>query len=147
MRAGIAAVVAVVLAGWGAASVGAQATTKAEPKAEPTYRVTFVVVPDGMEQTYTGTSTFVVDAKGAVTGKMVLTDPVMVRANLSGKMDKGTWTFEYGYDIPDQGCSGLVTGTAKVPDGAKTFSGTAVISGGCSPDPMNGSFTFTLQEK
>lgn len=138
MRAAIVAAV-LVLAG---AGVGAQA-----PKVEPVYDVTFVAGPAGQEASYTGTSTFVVDAKGVVTGKMAIVNPTTVRATLSGQLAKGTWTFDYTYEMPDQGCTGSLKGTAKVTEDKKAISGTALIGGDCSPEPMNGTFTFKLQEK
>jgi hypothetical protein len=138
MRAVIGAVV-LVMAG---AALGAQA-----PKAEPVYDVTFVAGPAGEEASYTGTSTFNVDAKGQVTGKMAIVSPTTVRATLSGQITKGTWAFDYTYEMPDQGCTGTLKGTASVPADRKVISGTALIGGECAPDPMNGTFTFKLQEK
>jgi hypothetical protein len=135
------AVMAAVLVALGVVGVAAQT-----PKAVPAYDVSFVTGPAGEEATYTGTTTFQVDATGTVSGTMTIVDPATVRAKLAGKMDKGTWTFEYAYDIPDQGCTGRLTGTAKVPDDRKVITGTAVVSGECSPEPMNATFTFTLRE-
>lgn len=138
MRAAIVAAV-FVLAG---AGMGAQA-----PKVEPTYDVTFIAGPAGQEAAYTGTSTFVVDAKGGVTGKMTIVSPTTVRATLAGTISKGTWAFEYTYEMPDQGCTGTLKGTAKVPADRKVISGNALIGGECAQEPMNGTFTFKLQEK
>jgi hypothetical protein len=128
-----------VVAGVG---LGAQA-----PKAEAMYDVTFIAGPAGQEASYTGTSTFVVDAKGVVTGKMTIASPTTVRAILTGTITKGTWTFDYAYEMPDQGCTGNLKGTATVPADRKAISGTALIGGDCAPDPMNGVFTFKLKEK
>ena len=138
MRAVIVAAV-LVMAG---AGLGAQA-----PKAEPVYDVTFVAGPAGQEAQYTGTSTFNVDAKGVVTGKMVITNPTTVRATIAGQIAKGTWTFKYSYEMPDQGCTGSLEGSAEVPADRKAISGKVLIGGDCAPDPMNGTFTFKLQEK
>ncbi len=132
-------VVAVMLAA-AVAGAGAQA-----PKAEPVYDVAFTTGPAGEEAVYTGTSTFSVDAKGMVTGKMAIVSPTTVRANLSGQIVEGTWTFEYVYEMPDQGCTGVLKGTAKVPADRKTFSGTATVGGDCAPEPMNATFSFTLK--
>ncbi|HUR19530.1 MAG TPA: hypothetical protein VMZ90_01895 [Vicinamibacterales bacterium] len=138
MRAVIVAAV-LVMAGVG---IGAQA-----PKVEPVYDVTFVAGPPGQEASYTGTSTFNVDAKGMVTGKMAITTPTTVRATIAGQIEKGTWTFKYAYEMPDQGCTGSLEGSAPVPTDRKTISGKVLIGGDCSPEPMNGTFTFKLQEK
>lgn len=113
----------------------------------PTYNVSWVAGPPGQEQTYTGTTTFSVDAKGVVTGKLALTAPVGVNGTLAGTVVKDTWTFEYGYQIPDQMCSGTIKGTAKIAEGRKSVKGTAVIGGDCAPEPFNSTFTFTLPEK
>ena len=138
MRAVVVAAI-LVMAGVG---IGAQA-----PKAEPVYDVTFVAGPPGQEASYTGTTTFVVDAKGVVTGKMSITAPTAVRATIAGQIEKGTWTFKYTYEMPDQGCTGTLEGTGDVPADRKTISGKVVIGGDCAPDPFNGTFTFKLQEK
>jgi hypothetical protein len=122
--------------------LGAQA-----PKVEPVYEVTFVAGPPGQEASYTGTSTFNVDAKGMVTGTMSIASPTTVRANISGQIEKGIWTFKYTYEMPDQGCTGTLEGSGAVPADRKTISGKVVIGGECAPEPFNGTFTFKLQEK
>lgn len=113
----------------------------------PTYNVSWIAGPPGEEATYTGTTTFVVDAKGAVTGKLALIDPVGVTATLGGTIVQDTWTFEIGYEIPDQMCTGTLKGSAKVAAERKTIQGAALIAGECAPEPFNSTFTFTLQEK
>ena len=126
----------------GMAAISAQA-----PKMEPVYDVTFIAGPAGEEAEYTGTSTFSVDAKGMVAGKMVILSPTTVLATLSGRIDQGMWTFEYPYEMTDQGCTGTLKGSAKVPADRKEISGSALIGGDCAPEPMTGTFTFTLQVK
>lgn len=114
----------------------------------PTYDVTWVAGPPGSEQTYTGTATMNVDAKGVVTGKLGLTSPVAVNANLAGSIAKDTLTLEFPYEIPEQMCTGSIKGTAKVVTGLKTFEGTAMIGGACTQDqPFNSTFKFTRREK
>lgn len=137
VRSGMVSAVMMVAA---VAAAGAQA-----PKAEPVYDVSFTVGPAGEEAVYTGTSTFNVDAKGMVTGTMAIVTPTTVRANLAGQIAKGAWTFEYAYEIPDQGCTGVLTGTATVPADRKVISGTATVSGDCAPEPMHATFSFTLK--
>lgn len=135
-------VVAAVLMVAGMVGVSAQT-----PKAEPVYDVSFLAGPAGEEVPYTGTTTFNVDAKGVVTGTMAIVSPTNVKATLAGRVDKGEWAFEYPYEMTDQGCMGVLKGTAKVPADKKVISGAVVIGGDCAPDPMNGTFTFTLQAK
>jgi hypothetical protein len=111
--------------------------------AAPTYDAKFVTAEG---QAYTGTMTFAVDPKGAVTGKMRLTDPTEVTGTLAGTVKAGTWTFEFPYEIPEQGCTGVVKGEAKVPADGKVIEGTGVAGGGCTPDqPIQLTFTLTKQ--
>lgn len=111
--------------------------------AAPTYDAAFVLA----EGTYTGTTTFAVDAKGAVTGTMKLTSPMTVDATLGGAMKDGVWTFEYVYSLPEQGCSGTVKGTGKMSADKKTISGDVTIGGACVEVPTAASFSFVKQEK
>ncbi len=113
----------------------------------PVYDATFSVTTENGTQAYTGTTTFVVDAKGVVTGKMNLTQPTAVEGTLSGTIKGGTWTFEYPYSIAEQNCSGTVKGTGTVPADHKAISGTATILGACTSQPLAATFTFKLQEK
>ena len=114
----------------------------------PVYDVTWVAGPPGSEQTYTGTATMNVDAKGVVTGKLGLTSPVAVNANLAGSIAKDTLTLEFPYEIPDQQCTGAIKGTGTIAAGRKTIEGTAMIGGACTQDqPFNSTFKFTLREK
>jgi len=139
MRARVLAAMLVVA---GMAGVSAQT-----PVTGPVYDVSFLAGPAGEEAAYTGTSTFSVDAKGMVTGTMAIVNPTTVKAKLAGQIEKGIWTFEYPYEMTDQGCMGVLKGTAKVPADKKVISGTVTIGGDCAPEPMNGTFTFTLQAK
>ncbi len=133
----------------GLAVAGALALTVLIPVSAqtPTYDVSWVAGPPGSEQTYTGTATMAVDGKGVVTGKLAITSPEAVNATLTGTVAKDTWTFEYPYEIPVQGCTGVIKGTARIGAGKKTVEGTAMIGGGCAPEPFNSTFKFTLQEK
>jgi len=140
MRQKVMAAAVFVLAG--VAAIAAQTAT-----AGKVYDVSFLAGPPGEEATYTGTTTFNVDAKGMVTGKMSIVSPTTVRATLSGQVEKGKWTFEYPYEMVDQGCWGNLKGTAEVSADGKKVSGKALIGGDCSPEPINGTFSFTLQVK
>ena len=109
----------------------------------PTYDVSFV-----LEQgTYTGTTTFDVNRAGAVSGTMKLTSPTVVDAALSGTVKDNTWTFEYSYSIPEQGCTGQVKGTGEVAADRSTVKGNVTIGGGCTQEPLSAAFTFTRQAK
>ncbi len=108
----------------------------------PTYDVSFA-----LEQgAYTGTTTFAVSRAGAVTGTMKLTSPTVVDATLSGTIKDGTWTFDYPYTIPEQGCSGTVKGTATVAADRSTAKGHVTIGGACVESPLESDFTFTRKK-
>jgi hypothetical protein len=92
---------------------------------------------------YTGTTTFSVDSKGVVSGKMQLTNPIVVDAALGGEVKDGTWAVDYPYTIAEEGCSGTVKGTAKVSADRKTVTGEVTIAGACVEEPVQASFTFT----
>lgn len=115
--------------------------------AAPVYNAKYTVQTDNGTTEYTGTTTFVVDAKGGVTGAMKLTVPIAVESTLNGTIKGGTWTFEHPYSIAEQNCSGTVKGTATVPADRKAISGTATILGGCVQQPLSATFSFTMQEK
>ena len=139
MRAGVLAAVLVVA---GMAGMSAQT-----PAAGPVYDVSFLAGPAGQGAAYTGTTTFSVDAQGKVIGTMAIVSPTTVKAKLAGRVDKGEWTVEYPYEMTDQGCMGILKGTGKIPADKKVISGAVTIGGDCAPEPMNGTFTFTLQAK
>jgi hypothetical protein len=109
----------------------------------PQYDARFVLTNGAV---YEGTTTFVVDEKSVVTGRMVLTVPTPVNSTLAGSLKDGIWTFKYAYIATDDGCSGTVTGTAKVPTDRKLISGNAVIDG-CTEEPLAAVFTFTGRDK
>ena len=121
------------------AVVSAQNAKAPEP---PTYDAKFTTAEG---QVYTGTLTFSVDAKGAVSGKMTLVDPVEVTGTLAGTVKGGKWTFEFPYEIPQQGCTGVVKGEADVPADRKVINGKGVAGGGCAEQPID--LTFTLTRK
>jgi hypothetical protein len=99
------------------------------------------------DQVSTGTTTFVVDKAGKVSGTMHIDTPNVVDATLAGTIKDGVWTFEYPFSMPDQNCTGTASGTAKVTADVSSVSGTVSISGGCAPQPMSGAFTFTKRPK
>jgi len=115
--------------------------------APPAYDAKFIVPGEQGNQVYTGTTTFVVDGKGIVSGKMELTQPTLVTATLAGSVKDGTWTFEYPYAIPDRNCVGTVKGTGTVPADRKVISGSVTILGGCVDQPLSATYSFTLPEK
>lgn len=125
---------------------GVAATVSAQTQA-PVYDVAWTAGPAGEEQTYTGTVTFAVDAKGVVTGALNLTSPATVKANLSGTVDKGIWSFEYDYQIVEQGCTGRLKGTATVPADRGQIKGKAQIWGDCAPQGLDSTFTFTAKKQ
>lgn len=115
--------------------------------AGPVYDVRFTVPGNEGPQVYSGTTTFVVDAKGGVTGTFNITTPTVVTGTLNGTIKGTTWTFDYPYTIPAQACSGTVKGAVPVPADRKMISGDVVIGGACTETPLSATFSFTLQEK
>ncbi|HUF22834.1 MAG TPA: hypothetical protein VMN81_01810 [Vicinamibacterales bacterium] len=107
--------------------------------AEPVYDASFVLAGG----TYTGTTTFTVSRTGEVTGTMKLTDPQIVDATLAGTVKSGSWTFEYPYTIPEQGCAGTVKGTGTVADDRSTVTGEVTIGGACVEQLESATFSFT----
>lgn len=107
----------------------------------PTYDVRVDV-----DQTYTGTTTFAADQSGKVSGTMHLDSPAAVDAKLSGVVKDGTWTFDYEFSMPDQGCAGRASGTAKVSADGSTISGNIAVGGDCVQQPQSGSFSFTRKK-
>ncbi len=99
--------------------------------------------------TYVGATTFVIDKAGAVTGTMKLDSPAVVDAKLNGAIKDGVWTFSYPFTMDNQGqaCSGTVAGSGKMSANNTETTGTVTISGGCSPDPMSGTFIFKKKAK
>jgi hypothetical protein len=124
------------------APLAAWSPAAGQTAAAPAYDVRFDVKADGETQTYLGTTTFVIAADGKVTGTMKVTQPTIVDAALAGAVKGDTWTFEYGYAIPEQACQGIVTGTGKVSADRKTIEGQARIAGECAPTPLEASFSF-----
>ena len=111
------------------------------PPRAPEYDAKVIVTSDGT--TYTGSMTFQVDSKGAVTGTMALTAPATVNGTLSGTVEAGEWAVQIAYAMPDRGCEGTATGTAKVPADQKTIDGSLHIGGACTQDPLEATFTMT----
>jgi hypothetical protein len=115
------------------------AAAQVTPKpAAPTYAVKV-----SLDQEYIGTTTFAIDAKGVVTGEMTV-DPPGVVQTLNGTVKDGVWTFEkMAYTMAAQSCSGVTSGTATVPADLGVISGKIHVEGGCTDQPMDGTFTFT----
>lgn len=113
--------------------------------AAPTYDVVF----DVNGAIYAGTTTFVVDKAGKVTGTMKLSEPALVDATLNGDVKDGVWTFNYAFTMDNQGqaCGGTVSGSAKVSADQAEAAGTVAIGGDCSPDALNGTFSFKKRQK
>ena len=126
------------------AGLVAAGSLQAAQQAPPTYDAKFTTAEG---QVYSGTLTFAVDAKGVVTGKMKLVDPTEVTGTLAGTVKGGMWTFEYPYEIPAQGCTGTVKGSAKVPADQKVIEGKGIAGGGCAEQPIELTFTLTKQAK
>jgi hypothetical protein len=125
-----------------ATALAASPLQNAKAPEAPTYDARFT----GADGTvYTGTMTFAVDAKGGVSGAMRLVDPLEITAKIAGTVKGGKWMFEFPYEIPQQGCTGVVKGEAEVPADRKVINGKGVAGGGCAETPID--LTFTLTRK
>jgi hypothetical protein len=124
-------------------ALGLAATSAQTPA--PTYDAVFEV----QGQQYVGTTTFMVDKAGKVSGAMTLVNPATVNAKLGGELAKGIWKFSYAFTMDNQGtpCEGTLSGTAKVNDTHTEAAGDVTISGSCSPEPLAGTFKFTKKSK
>jgi len=132
---------AAVVAATFATTLFAQA---APAPAAPTYDVVF----DVQGSQYVGTTSFVVDKAGKVTGTMKLTDPALVNAKLNGEVANGVWKFAYPFTMDNQGqaCEGTVAGTAKLTADQGEAVGDVNITGSCGPDALVGTFKFTKKK-
>ena len=112
--------------------------------ASPAYDVVF----DVQGSSYVGSTTFVVDKAGQVSGTMKLVDPALVNATLNGEVANGVWKFAYEFTMDNQGqaCGGTVSGTAKVTADRSEAVGDVNIAGTCSPDALVGTFRFTKKK-
>jgi hypothetical protein len=126
-----------------AATLGLAVTAAQTPPA-----ATYDAVFDVQGQQYVGTTTFMIDKAGKVSGTMKLVDPATVNAKLGGDVAKGVWTFKYAFTMDNQGtpCEGTLSGTAKVNDAQTEAAGDVTITGSCSPDPLAGTFKFTRKK-
>lgn len=100
-----------------------------------------------VDSTSTGTTTFAVDKAGKVSGTLHIDSPNVVDAKLAGTVKDGVWTFEYPFTMAVQGCTGTVSGSAKVTADLKLVTGTMTIGGGCVEQPMTATFTFTQRAR
>jgi hypothetical protein len=128
------------------ASVVTLSARQAAPAAPagPTYDVVF----DVQGSQYVGTTSFVVDKAGKVSGTMKLTDPALVDAKLNGEVANGVWKFSYPFTMDNQGqaCEGTVSGTAKLTADHGEAVGDVNIAGTCSADALVGTFKFTKKK-
>lgn len=115
----------------------------AAPAAAPTYDAVF----DMSGNVYSGTTTFVVDKAGKVSGTMKLTSPALVSAELNGEIKDGVWTFSYEFTMDMQGqvCGGTTSGTAKVAADRSEVSGSLETVSNCTADAVSGTFSFKKQ--
>lgn len=124
------------------ASVLALALLSSQAPAAPIYDVKV-----DLDHTSTGTTTFVVDKDGNVSGTLHIEAPDVAEAKLAGSIKDGVWTYKYPFSMPDRNCTGTVAGMAKVTADQASVSGSMTVSGACTDQPMDGTFTFTRRSK
>ena len=124
------------------AAAGTGVTASQTAPAPPLYDVRVE-----LDQPSLGTTTFLVDKAGKVSGTLHIETPNVVDATLAGTVKDGTWTFEYPFSMPAQGCTGTVAGTAKVSADNSSVIGTLTVGGGCVDQPLSAPFSFKRRAK
>lgn len=104
----------------------------------PTHDATFNL-PEGA---LSGTVTFVVDARGRVSGTLVVPADG-VDGRLGGSVKDGVWTIDIVYSMAGRDCEGRVTGTADVPADRQKIAGKIRIGGSCTQPEKPATFVFT----
>ena len=91
------------------------------------YNVEFVV--EGTA--YTGTVKTTPGTKGAFTGKLELTAPSSILADVTGKTTGDSVTYDAKYEDKGRGCTGTLTGTGTVEKDASKAAGALAINDSC----------------
>lgn len=107
---------------------------------EGEYAVEFVA-SDG--QTYAGTMQLSTAEGGEVSGTMALTDPLAIDGSAEGLVVGAQLTITVSYTIPENGCSGVASGTGTIADGGGEVVGDVEIDDECGDAPLAAAFTFT----
>ena len=88
------------------------------------------------ESVYTGTMDLAIDM-GKVTGKMVVTAPTAITANVAGTSKDGDMNLEFPFHMVEQNCDGTVKMSIKLSEKPGPSTGT-VEAVGCSGDKIGG---------
>jgi hypothetical protein len=117
------------------AAFAAATTGYAVAELKGDYNVEFVVE----ETTYTGTAKVAPGAKGAFTGKFEFTAPSVVLADVTGKTQGDSVTYEAKYEDKGRGCAGTFTGRGTTEKDGSKAAGTVAIDDSCS-GPITATF-------
>jgi hypothetical protein len=88
------------------------------------------------ESVYTGTMDLAIDM-GKVTGKMVVTAPTAITANVAGTSKDGDMNLEFPFHMVEQNCDGTVKMSIKLSEKLGPSTGT-VEAVGCGGDKIGG---------
>lgn len=92
---------------------------------------------------YTGTMQLETLPGGEVTGTMSLTDPAAIEGTVEGLVVGADLSLSVDYEIVDQGCGGVASGSGVIDEGGGAASGSVEISDACGGGAPTGA-TFTL---
>lgn len=92
---------------------------------------------------YTGSLTLETAPGGMVAGTMNVTSPATITGPVEGMVKGDTLTFESNYEIAENGCSGIVTGTGVIAEGGGSVSGSMDVYDACGDVTLEGSFDLT----
>ena len=104
------------------------------------YRVLLAFGPNR----YSGRMTLTIDGH-KVGGSMLIEQPAAIDGKVAGTLSGQTLELRYPYTMRADGCVGDVTITATLTSSRNAAEGTALVTGPCVPQPMNGSFTLSKQ--
>ncbi|MDX1576909.1 MAG: hypothetical protein R3266_00425 [Gemmatimonadota bacterium] len=94
---------------------------------------------------FTGSMTLETLPGGEVTGTMDLVDPLAITGQVGGLIVGSEASFEVTFDIPDQGCGGIVAGSGVIAAGGGGVEGMFDdITDDCGGAPTSISFTLVL---
>jgi len=108
----------------------------AQEKKDGTKSVMHDITVTTSESVYTGTMDLAIDM-GKVTGKMVVTAPTAITANVAGTSKDGDMNLEFPFHMVEQNCDGTVKMSIKLAEKPGPSTGT-VEAVGCGGDKIGG---------
>lgn len=91
---------------------------------------------------YSGVMALETAPGGAVSGTMSLSNPVVVNGTVEGLIVGAELSISVPYEIPDNGCTGVASGTAIIEEGGGAVNGSVDIADECGGAPLSAAFTL-----